>query len=50
MGLNYGPTTSYQFAIPLSYNNFCEISRCYYVHIQIQVVDGKNRKKGGVPA
>jgi hypothetical protein len=50
MSLNYGPTTSYQIALPLSYNTFCEISRRYYVHIRIQVIDGKNRKKGDVPA
>jgi hypothetical protein len=50
MGLNYKPTTSYQFALSFSYNVFCDISRRYFVHIRIWVVDVKKiEKTGDVP-
>jgi hypothetical protein len=49
MGLNYGPATLYKFAIPSSYNTFGDISRCYYVHIRLRVIDGKNREKRDMP-
>jgi hypothetical protein len=45
MVLNYRPATSYQFALPLIYNTFCDISRRYYVQLRIPVIDKKWRKE-----